>query len=103
MDPHRGARGLHRQGEPVNGVLLADRVCVVAGVGPGMGQAIAHSLARHGAPVVLAARTESYLEEVADAIKSEGGRALVVPTNMVDADQCRRLVETAVAEFGRVD
>ena len=84
-------------------MLLADRVCVVAGVGPGMGQAIVHSLARHGAAVVLAARTESYLEEVAAAVKAEGGRTLTVPTNIVDPDQCKRLFDTTVAEFGRVD
>lgn len=80
--------------------LLEGRTCIVSGVGPGLGQAAARALADHGANVVLAARTRSYLEEVAADI---GDRALVVPTDVTDVDQCRRLVETATERFGRVD
>jgi len=84
-------------------VLLDGRVCVVSGVGPGMGQAIARAVAREGAPVVLAARTASYLDEVATAIREEGGRATAVPTDVTDPDQCRALIARALDEHGRVD
>ncbi len=84
-------------------MLLEDRVSIVSGVGPGLGRAIALAMAREGAPVVLAARTESYLEKVAEEIKGAGGRALCVPTDISDPDQCLRLVETTVSEMGRVD
>ena len=80
--------------------LLDGKTCVVSGVGPGLGQAAARALASHGANVVLAARTKSYLDEVAAAI---GERAHVVPTDVTESDQCRRLVEAAVDRFGALD
>ena len=83
--------------------LLDGKNAIVSGIGPGLGQAIAHAFAREGATVVLSARTESYLQEVAREIEEAGGRAIPVPTNIVDEEQCRRLVDTAVAELGGVD
>ena len=47
-------------------MLLSDKVAIISGIGPGLGQELAHAAAREGAKVVLAARTESYLEEVDD-------------------------------------
>jgi NAD(P)-dependent dehydrogenase (short-subunit alcohol dehydrogenase family) len=84
-------------------MLLEGKVAVVSGVGPGLGKEIALALARDGASVVLGARTESYLEEVAAEIERNGGRALHVPTDITNADQCRRLVQTALDGFGRID
>lgn len=84
-------------------MLLSDKVAIVSGVGPGLGKEIALALAREGASVVLGARTEPFLKEVAGEIEAAGGRALPVPTNIVDRDQCRRIVEAAVGTFGRVD
>ena len=79
--------------------LLDKKVCVVAGVGSGLGRQTALALAANGGSLVLAARTESYLEEVA----AEIGDALVVPTNIVKRDECERLVQRAVDRFGRID
>ncbi|MGO9027915.1 MAG: SDR family oxidoreductase [Acidimicrobiales bacterium] len=84
-------------------MLLDGRVCVVAGVGTGLGHEVAVALALQGAAVVLGARTESYLDEVAAEISASGGTALAVPTNVVDPRQCDRLVAAADDEFGRVD
>jgi NAD(P)-dependent dehydrogenase (short-subunit alcohol dehydrogenase family) len=83
--------------------LLDGKVAIVSGVGPGLGQAIARAFAREGAAVALAARTEEYLEEVAGEIEADGGRALPVPTNLVDADQCARLVGVTARELGGID
>jgi NAD(P)-dependent dehydrogenase (short-subunit alcohol dehydrogenase family) len=83
--------------------LLDGRVAVVSGVGPGMGRAIALELARAGADVALAARREPALREVASEVEALGRRALVLPTDIRDDDEARRLAETAAAELGRID
>jgi len=85
-------------------VLLDDRVCVVIGVGPGLGRRIALSLAQHGADVVLAARREQVLRQVAEEVESSTGRrTLVVPTDVTDAAQCEELVARSVDGLGAVD
>lgn len=83
--------------------MLADKVVVVSGVGPGLGRSIAVRSALAGARVVLAARTESRLTAVADEVRALGGTALSVPTDLTDGDSVSALADTTLAEFGRVD
>ena len=68
----------------MTGGVLADRIVVISGVGPGLGRAIAEQCARAGADLVLASRTETRLQDVADDVRSLGRRALVVPTDIDD-------------------
>jgi 7-alpha-hydroxysteroid dehydrogenase len=82
---------------------LDDRVAIVTGAGQGIGRGIAVGLAEAGADVVLAARTETDLEEVAELVRDRGRRALVVPTDVTEAAALERLVERTIAEFGRLD
>ncbi len=84
-------------------MLLQDKVVIVSGVGPGLGQANAKALAHEGATVVLAARNAEYLSQVQQEIEGDGGRALALPTNLVDAEQVAALVDGTVAAFGRID
>ena len=84
-------------------MLLNDKVGIVSGVGPGLGRQIALAFAREGAAVVLGARTGSYLETVRAEIEALSGRAAVAATDITDATQCERLVDTARDAFGRVD
>lgn len=83
--------------------LLEGKVAIVAGVGPGLGQANARALAREGATVVLAARTEANLETTRAEIVIGGGTAISVPTNIADRASADALVARTVDEFGRVD
>ena len=76
---------------------------MVTGAGLGIGRGIAIGLAEAGADVVLAARTDSDLEEVAGRVRQRGRRALVVPTDVTDAAACDRLVTATVEEFGQLD
>jgi NAD(P)-dependent dehydrogenase (short-subunit alcohol dehydrogenase family) len=84
-------------------MMLQDKVVVVLGVGPGLVWSIALASAREGADVVLAARTESKLEEVAKEVTALGRRALVVPVDLTDPDAGDRLAAAGMAEFGQVD
>jgi len=82
---------------------LTGRTAIVTGAGLGIGRGIAIGLAEAGADVVVAARTESDLDEVAGQVRSLGHRALVVPTDVTVEAECGRLVARAVEEFGRLD
>lgn len=84
-------------------MLLADKVAVVTGVGPGLGKAAALALAREGATVAVVARTESRLADVVAEIEGAGGRALAIPGNVAKAEDCARVAETAAAELGGID
>lgn len=84
-------------------MLLKDKVVIVSGIGPGMGRDISLRCAQEGADVVLAARTEERLQEVAQEVEALGRKALCVPTDVSDASQRKNLAETAVKEMGKVD
>lgn len=84
-------------------MLLKDRVGIVSGIGPGMGRDISLAFAREGAHVVLAARNAEALQAVAKEVEGLGRRAVCVATDISKADDCKRLVDTAIAELGRID
>ncbi|WP_030538824.1 SDR family oxidoreductase [Sphingobium sp. DC-2] len=81
-------------------MLLQNKVVIVSGVGPGMGQALARIAAAEGASVILAARNQSFLEEVRGDIVAKGGKAVAIPCDVSDEAQCKALAERAAAEFG---
>jgi len=81
---------------------LKGKVAVVTGAGRGIGAATAKLLAQEGARVVLASRTRSELERVADEISHEGGEALAVPTDVRSVAQVKAMF-AAAAELGRVE
>ncbi|GGN81021.1 SDR family oxidoreductase [Nocardia rhizosphaerihabitans] len=87
----------------MSGALLDGKVVVVSGVGPGLGRSICLEAAAAGATVVLAARTESRLLEVAAEIEAAGGATLSVPTDITDEAAVQNLVAKTVETFGRVD
>ncbi len=89
----------------VNGMTekLKNKVALIVGSSSGMGRATALAFANEGAAVALAARNGTALREVADAIRQNGGRALVVPTDVTDLAQVESMVQRTKDEFGRID
>lgn len=82
---------------------LEGKVAIVTGGGKGIGRAISLAFAKEGADVVVAARTESSLKEVAAGIEAMGRKSLVVVTDLSDPAQPLALVDKTMAKFGRVD
>jgi 7-alpha-hydroxysteroid dehydrogenase len=82
---------------------VTDQVAIVTGSGRGIGAATAVALAEAGADIVLAARTEDQLRQVAKVIEATGRRAVVVAGDLTDVDLMASLAQTAHHEFGRVD
>ena len=82
---------------------LRDSVAVVTGASAGIGRATAWHLASLGASVVLAARREDRLQELAEAISGQGGRALPVAVDVTSVEDLERLRDEAERTFGRVD
>lgn len=83
---------------------LQDRTAVVTGAGTGMGRAIALSLAREGARVVINySRSKAEAEEAVAEIRASGGTAVAVAADVSKNEDSARLMETAVREFGRLD
>lgn len=82
---------------------LRGKTAVVTGASSGIGRAIALRLGGAGAHVVLAGRTRSTMEEAAERIAGDGGRASVAACDVRDVEQVRTLVDGAVRETGRLD
>ncbi|XOV75038.1 MAG: 3-oxoacyl-[acyl-carrier-protein] reductase [Phycisphaerales bacterium] len=79
------------------------RVALVTGASRGIGKAIAQRLAADGRKVVLAARSEGALNEVADEIRSAGGEASVATLDVSDADVLASGIEGIIETEGRLD
>jgi len=84
-------------------VKLADGVALVTGGGSGMGHGIAHRFARDGAKVVVVGRTKEKIDQTVAEIRAAGGTALSCVADVAKEDDVRRMVETTVSEFGRLD
>ncbi len=83
---------------------LAGKVAIVTGAGRNIGRAIALTLARAGASVLVNARSNrTEVDAVAREIESAGGSAMVHIGDVADAKAMAAMADTAVAGFGRID
>lgn len=86
-----------------NDILLTDQVAVVTGGGGGIGRAIALAFASVGADVVVGDIIPERCEETVARIREMGRRGVAVPTDVLNTDQVRALIDRAASEFGRLD
>lgn len=83
--------------------MLAGKVALVSGIGPGLGIEIARLYAQEGADIVLGARRTELMEQLAAEIEAMGRRTVWRSTDITDPEQCRALADAAVEKLGRVD
>ncbi|AHL34140.1 dehydrogenase [Pseudomonas brassicacearum] len=83
---------------------LANKIALITGADSGIGRAVAIAFAREGADVAI-----SYLDEHEDAketarwVEQAGRQCLLLPGDLADKSQCRKIVDETVARFGRID
>ena len=82
---------------------LSGKVAIVTGASRGIGRAIAHAFAEHGAKLVVTSRNQPACQEVADEIFANGGDAIAVACNVSYEDQLQSLVEETLNLWGHID
>lgn len=82
---------------------LHERVAVITGAGQGVGEGIARRLSAEGARVVIAARRAATGDPVAHSIRSAGGEAVCIVTDVADSASVQACVDRTVEQFGRLD
>ena len=82
---------------------IEGKVIVITGASSGLGEATSRLLSAQGASVALGARRADRLQALADELTGSGGKALAVTMDVTNRDQVKKLVDTAVQKFGRID
>ena len=83
--------------------ILSGRTAIVTGASTGIGREIAVHLAREGANLALAARSENKLAELQTAIETDGGTAIAIRTDVTVEDDVERLFDDTLARFQSLD
>ena len=82
---------------------IEEQVIVITGASSGIGLATAISAARYGARLVLNARSEDVISDVAHNIRQAGGEAIHVVGDVGNREDVARIAQTAIERFGRID
>jgi len=83
--------------------FLKNRVAIVTGGGRGIGKAIALAFSREGADVMISARTQREVEQVAQEVKEVGRKALPIVADVSSPQEVERMVSQTIQAFGKVD
>ena len=82
---------------------LSGQVAIITGSSRGIGRSAAEVMASLGAKVVISSRKADACEEVAAAIKKDGGEAIVIPCNISRKEEIEALVKGTLEQWGRID
>ena len=84
-----------------------NNVTIITGASTGIGEELAYRLAQQGAQLVLTARRLDELNRVADKARAldgaSGAKVITVSADVAKADECKKIIDAAIAEFGRID
>ncbi|MBM2840405.1 MAG: hypothetical protein HW412_933 [Bacteroidetes bacterium] len=83
--------------------MLNQKVSVITGASSGIGAALAALLAKEGSIVVICARRQHLLEEVANSIARGGGICRALQCDVTKPDDAEKLIQQTIEEFGRID
>jgi NAD(P)-dependent dehydrogenase (short-subunit alcohol dehydrogenase family) len=84
-------------------MYLKDKVAIITGGGSGIGEAISLAFSREGAAVILASRNLANLESVAGTIRSQGGKAKAIQTDISNLEQVQNMVNFTIQEYDHID
>ncbi|MEC0266771.1 glucose 1-dehydrogenase [Paenibacillus anseongense] len=82
---------------------LQDKIALITGAGSGIGKSTALLFAQEGATVIVNDLDEIKGKETVSEIKDKGGEALFLHADVTNPEHVKTMVETAIAEFGRID
>ena len=82
---------------------LSGRVALVTGASQGIGRTCALRLAKEGATVAVAARTQEKLNDLVSEITAAGGKATAFALDVADENQVKETIKAAIAQFGKID
>lgn len=82
---------------------MKEKVAVISGGNSGIGRAISLTFAREGATVVMLARNEDTAGETLSMIESAGGKAIFLPCDVTQVEQCENAIQQTIAQFGKID
>lgn len=82
---------------------LKNKVAIVTGASRGIGRSIAEVFAREGATVVICARKQEAVDQVANEVKGLAGKLVPVACHVGKLEELQRLVETTTRDFGKID
>ena len=80
-----------------------DKVVVITGASSGIGRALAYEFASLGSRVVIGARQEDKLQEIAEDITAKGGKVVYNVTDVSSEQDCKALIDKAISAYGGVD
>ncbi len=83
--------------------FLQKKVVIITGASSGIGAACAKEFSKHGAFVVMGARSLDKLQAIETEIKQNGFEALAVKTDITNPEDCKKLIDAAYEKYGRID
>ena len=84
-------------------MILKDKVVIITGAGPGMGQAMCRGAAMEGAKVVVSARSVDAISALSQEINAAGGESIAVRCDVSSEEDCKASAKAALDTWGRID